>query len=80
MVEKLIIIQNTELIKLYKWSSDNIPFLYRNLIKNCWNEILFKRFGLSKFEETVQHLKNSEYKNKNISLDYKKGERKSKPL
>ncbi|KAG4085805.1 kinase-like protein [Neocallimastix lanati (nom. inval.)] len=81
--------QNNELLKLYNLIieeqlrpglSDNIPVFYRDLISNCWNAIPSKRPDLVKIDDTIQHLKNSGYKNKTISLNYNLTNRQSKSL
>lgn len=57
-----------------------IPNRYRDLILSCWDNLPKKRPDLVKIEEEIDKLKNSSYKNKMISLDYRLSERQSKSL
>ncbi|ORX83581.1 kinase-like protein [Anaeromyces robustus] len=81
--------ENRELLKLYNLIveenlrpevSVTLPILYHDLIMDCWQREPIKRPDLAKVEETVDHLKNSGYKNKTISLSYQLSDRQSKSL
>jgi len=81
--------QNDELLKLYNLIVENqlrpeigndIPLRYRDLIMECWDNQDSKRPDLAKIEDIIDRLKNSNYKEKMVSLDYKLSVRQSRSL
>jgi len=81
--------QNSELLKLNNLIvenqlrpeiGDNIPSKYSNLIIKCWDNQPNKRPDLANIEEEIDHLRNTYYKNKMVSLNYKLSDRQSKSL